>query len=62
MLAEMSALTQAMCWKLVTIQKDKLNSVGAAVYQKPTTNDCYQKRKHKQPPMCKDDDDPNAAW
>uniref|UniRef100_A0A7N0UAY5 Uncharacterized protein n=1 Tax=Kalanchoe fedtschenkoi TaxID=63787 RepID=A0A7N0UAY5_KALFE len=59
---EMSALTQAMCWKLVTIQKDKLNSVGAAVYQKPTTNDCYQKRKHNQPPMCKDDDDPNAAW
>ncbi|CAM8908125.1 unnamed protein product [Rhodiola kirilowii] len=59
---EMSALTQAMCWKLVTIQKDKLNSVGAAIYQKSTTNDCYQKRKHNQPPMCKDDDDPNAAW
>uniref|UniRef100_A0A7N0UFU8 Uncharacterized protein n=1 Tax=Kalanchoe fedtschenkoi TaxID=63787 RepID=A0A7N0UFU8_KALFE len=59
---EMSVLTQAICWKLVTIQKDKLNSVGAAIYQKPATNDCYQKRKHSQPPMCKDDDDPNAAW
>ncbi|KAL0543391.1 hypothetical protein IC582_018487 [Cucumis melo] len=59
---EMSALTKSMCWELVTIQKDKLNSVGAAIYRKPTSNECYDQRKHKRPPMCKNDDDPNAAW
>ncbi|KAK4490685.1 hypothetical protein RD792_001377 [Penstemon davidsonii] len=59
---EMSKLTVAMCWELVTIKKDKLNSVGFAIYHKPDSNDCYEQRKKNVPPMCKDDDDPNAAW
>ncbi|KAL6993485.1 hypothetical protein U1Q18_011601 [Sarracenia purpurea var. burkii] len=58
---EMSALTKSMCWKLVTIKKDKLNSAGAAIYQKPASNECYDQRKKNRPPMCKSDDDPNAA-
>ncbi|KAH7519966.1 hypothetical protein FEM48_Zijuj08G0093500 [Ziziphus jujuba var. spinosa] len=58
----MTTLTASMCWELVTIQKDKLNSIGAAIYRKPTTNQCYDERKQNQPPMCKNDDDPNAAW
>lgn len=49
-----------MCWELVTIKKDKLNGIGAAIYHKHT--DCYDKREQNQPPMCKNDDDPNAAW
>ncbi|EPS59022.1 hypothetical protein M569_15788, partial [Genlisea aurea] len=60
--SEMSNLTAAMCWDLVTIKKDKLNSIGIAVYQKPDSNDCYEKRKQKNPPLCKEDDDPDAAW
>ncbi|EOA23452.1 hypothetical protein CARUB_v10016641mg [Capsella rubella] len=59
---EMSALTKSLCWELVTINKDKLNGVGAAIYQKPATNECYEKRKHNKPPMCKTNDDANAAW
>ncbi|CAH2064422.1 unnamed protein product, partial [Thlaspi arvense] len=59
---EMSALTKSMCWELVTINKDKLNGVGAAIYQKPATNECYEKRKRNRPPMCKNNDDSNAAW
>ncbi|CAH8364521.1 unnamed protein product [Eruca vesicaria subsp. sativa] len=59
---EMSALTKSMCWELVTINKDKLNGIGAAIYQKPANNECYEKRKHKKPPMCKNNDDSNAAW
>ncbi|GFQ03778.1 probable methyltransferase pmt27 [Phtheirospermum japonicum] len=59
---EMSNLTVAMCWELVTIKKDTLNSIGAAIYQKPDSNDCYEQRKQNRPPMCKSDDDPNAAW
>ncbi|CAN8278683.1 unnamed protein product [Cochlearia groenlandica] len=59
---DMSALTKSMCWELVTINKDKLNGVGAAIYQKPFTNECYEKRKQNKPPLCKNNDDANAAW
>ncbi|CAJ1942463.1 unnamed protein product [Sphenostylis stenocarpa] len=59
---QMTALTKSMCWELVTIKKDKLNQVGAAFYRKPISNECYEKREQNQPPMCKHDDDPNAAW
>lgn len=59
---EMTALTKAICWELVTIKKDKLNQVGAAFYRKPLTNECYDQREQNQPPMCKADDDPNSAW
>ncbi|KAL8034059.1 hypothetical protein ABFX02_12G002500 [Erythranthe guttata] len=59
---EMSNLTVAMCWELITIKKDKLNSVGVAIYRKPDSNDCYEQRKRNSPPMCKLADDPNAAW
>ncbi|KAJ9172715.1 hypothetical protein P3X46_015926 [Hevea brasiliensis] len=58
----MSALTVSMCWEPVTIKKDKLNSIGAAIYRKPTSNDCYNQRKKNIPPLCKSDDDPSAAW
>ncbi|CAN8316141.1 unnamed protein product [Cochlearia groenlandica] len=58
----MSELTKAMCWKLVTVKKDKLNEVGAAIYQKPVSNKCYNKRPQNDPPLCKDSDDQNAAW
>ncbi|CAL1394667.1 unnamed protein product [Linum trigynum] len=58
----MSALTVSMCWDLVTIKRDKLNKIRAAIYRKPTTNDCYDQRKNNVPPMCPNDDDPNAAW
>ncbi|CAJ1930276.1 unnamed protein product [Sphenostylis stenocarpa] len=59
---EMTTLTKAICWELVTINKDQLNRVGAAVYRKPTNNDCYEQREQSEPPLCKQDDDPNAAW
>ncbi|QCD81792.1 S-adenosyl-L-methionine-dependent methyltransferase [Vigna unguiculata] len=59
---QMTSLTKAICWELVTIKKDKLNQVGAAFYRKPLTNECYDQREQNQPPMCKVDDDPNSAW
>ncbi|KAJ0086202.1 hypothetical protein Patl1_08212 [Pistacia atlantica] len=58
----MSELTKSMCWDLKTIKKDKLNGVAAAIYQKPTSNDCYKKRPKNEPPLCNESDDPNAAW
>ncbi|KAE9608678.1 putative S-adenosyl-L-methionine-dependent methyltransferase [Lupinus albus] len=58
----MKSLTKAMCWELVSISKDRVNGVGIAVYKKPTSNDCYEKRSKNEPPVCPDSDDPNAAW
>nr|GEV85355.1 probable methyltransferase PMT24 [Tanacetum cinerariifolium] len=58
----MSKLTKAMCWELVVVYKDTLNQVGAAIYRKPTSNDCYKNRQQNDPPLCKFSDDPNAIW
>ncbi|KDO51659.1 hypothetical protein CISIN_1g003776mg [Citrus sinensis] len=58
----MSQLIKAMCWELVSISKDTINKVGIAVYRKPTSNECYEKRSQQQPPVCLGSDDPNAAW
>lgn len=60
--AAMSELTKSMCWDLKVIKKDKLNGVGAAIFRKPTSNDCYNKRSQNEPPLCKESDDQNAAW
>jgi Putative S-adenosyl-L-methionine-dependent methyltransferase len=51
-----------MCWDLVTIKKDRLNGIGAAFFRKPLSNECYIERRHQSPPMCEENDDPNAAW
>lgn len=58
----MTALTKSMCWDLVTIQKDRLNSVGAAIYRKPVSNACYENRRVQEPPFCTEEDDEDAAW
>lgn len=58
----MKELTKAMCWKTVSISKDTVNKVGAAIYKKPTSNECYEKRSQSEPPLCPESDDPNAAW
>ncbi|KAL7102001.1 hypothetical protein ACP275_08G092100 [Erythranthe tilingii] len=59
---DMKKLTQAMCWEVVSITKDRVNGVGIAVYRKPLTNECYDQRPKSDPPLCEESDDPNAAW
>ncbi|KAK8945525.1 putative methyltransferase PMT28 [Platanthera guangdongensis] len=43
-------------------KQDKLNGVVAAIYLKPTMNECHDSKKLQSPPMCEEGDDPNAAW
>lgn len=62
LLAAMKELTKSMCWNVVKITKDKVNKVGIAIYQKPASNECYEKRSQNEPPLCQASDDPNAAW
>ncbi|KAK9673165.1 hypothetical protein RND81_12G150500 [Saponaria officinalis] len=58
----MSKLTKQMCWKLLKKEKDTVNGVGIAIFQKPSTNDCYEQRSKSEPPLCQKTDDRNAAW
>ncbi|KAK1351413.1 putative methyltransferase PMT26 [Heracleum sosnowskyi] len=58
----MKTLTKALCWELMSISKDRVNKVGVAIYQKPSSNECYETRSEMEPPLCKESDDPNAAW
>ncbi|KAH1125449.1 hypothetical protein GLYMA_06G119400v4 [Glycine max] len=58
----MGEITKSMCWDLVVIAKDKLNGVAAAIYRKPTDNECYNNRIKNEPSMCSESDDPNTAW
>ncbi|KAH9309304.1 hypothetical protein KI387_037215, partial [Taxus chinensis] len=57
----MMDLTESMCWKLVLKTMDS-TGIGIAIYQKPTSNTCYIKRKENDPPICEDNDSPDAAW
>ncbi|KAL8132989.1 hypothetical protein AgCh_008454 [Apium graveolens] len=58
----MKKLLKAICWEVISIYNDKLNKVGIAVFQKTISNECYETRSEKEPPLCKDSDDPNASW
>lgn len=58
----MKELTKKMCWELVSINKDTINGIGAAIYKKPTNNECYEQRSQNDPPICDKSDDPNGAW
>lgn len=59
---DMRTITKSLCWDLVVIAKDRLDGVAAAIYRKPTDNECYERRLKNEPPMCSESDDPNAAW
>ena len=62
LLTAMSKLTEQMCWKLVKKERDEVNKIGVAIYQKPLSNECYEQRSQNEPPLCEQSDDRNAAW
>lgn len=61
-MAAMSEITKKICWDLVAMSKDSLNGIGAAIYRKPTSNECYEKRLRNEPPLCEESDNADAAW
>lgn len=62
--AAMVKLTKAMCWEMLKKTKRSVvdDQVGLAIFQKPVSNSCYDKREQKDPSLCEVSDDPNAAW
>ncbi|KAE8665122.1 putative methyltransferase PMT8 [Hibiscus syriacus] len=53
----MSTLVERMGWKIAAKRDETV------IWVKPLTNDCFMQREPgTQPPMCRSDDDPDAAW
>ena len=62
MISTMSSLKTSICWNLLSKKNDQINKVGVAVYQKQTSNTCYESKRKNEPPLCEEEANPNAAW
>ncbi|KAJ9166091.1 hypothetical protein P3X46_020887 [Hevea brasiliensis] len=58
----MTTLTASICWNILAHKTDEVNEVGVKIYQKPESNDIYELRRKKIPPLCKENENPDAAW
>ncbi|KAK9164141.1 hypothetical protein Syun_005043 [Stephania yunnanensis] len=57
-----SSMMASICWNILAHKTDDTNELGVKIYQKPESNDIYQLRRKKNPPLCKEDEKPDAAW
>ncbi|KAL3845238.1 hypothetical protein ACJIZ3_002641 [Penstemon smallii] len=55
-------LTASICWNIMADKTDEVSDIGVKIYQKPETNDLYRMRRKKVPPLCKENENPDAAW
>ncbi|KAL8216099.1 hypothetical protein R6Q57_022936 [Mikania cordata] len=58
----MSKLTASIGWNILVHKTDDVSDIGVRIYQKPESNEIYSLRRKKVPPMCKDNENPDAAW
>ncbi|KAK4390692.1 S-adenosyl-L-methionine-dependent tRNA 4-demethylwyosine synthase, partial [Sesamum angolense] len=56
-----STLTASICWNILADKTDEVSDIGVKIYQKPETNDIYELRRKKVPPLCKENENPDAA-
>ncbi|KAL3514639.1 hypothetical protein ACH5RR_027356 [Cinchona calisaya] len=57
-----SKLTVSICWNILADKSDEVSDIRIKVYQKPESNDIYELRRKKVPPLCKENENPDAAW
>ncbi|XP_052202191.1 probable methyltransferase PMT28 isoform X2 [Diospyros lotus] len=58
----MSTLTASICWNILAHKTDEISEAGVKIYQKPESNDIYKLRRKKDPPLCKENENPDASW
>lgn len=61
-LPAMTTLIASICWNVLAHKSDDVGEVGVKIYQKPEGNDIYELRRKKVPPICKENENPDAAW
>ncbi|KAL8523740.1 hypothetical protein ACS0TY_013633 [Phlomoides rotata] len=58
----LSKLTASICWNILADKADDVSDILVKIYQKPDKNDIYELRRKKVPLLCKDNENPDAAW
>ncbi|KAL2894719.1 putative methyltransferase PMT28 [Bienertia sinuspersici] len=58
----MTSLTASICWNVLADKTDEVAEVGIKIYQKPESNSIYRLRRKKNPPLCKENENADAAW
>lgn len=58
----LTKLMASICWNILAHKSDDEGEVGVRIYQKPEANDIYELRRKKIPPLCKENENPDAAW
>lgn len=58
----MSKLTASVGWNVLAHKTDDVSDIGIRIYQKPESNEIYALRRKKVPPMCKENENADAAW
>ncbi|XP_043713003.1 probable methyltransferase PMT28 isoform X1 [Telopea speciosissima] len=58
----MSSWTASICWNILAHKMDEISELGVKIYQKPESNDIYQLRRKKSPPICQENENADAAW
>lgn len=58
----MSKLTASIGWNILAHKTDDVSDIGVRIYQKPESNEIYSLRRKKIPPMCKENENADAAW
>ncbi|KAL9244128.1 hypothetical protein vseg_017935 [Gypsophila vaccaria] len=58
----MSALIASICWNPLTDKTDESTEVRVKIYQKPDSSTIYELRRKNNPPLCKENENPDAAW
>ncbi|XP_054798257.1 probable methyltransferase PMT28 isoform X2 [Prosopis cineraria] len=58
----LTKLMASICWNVLAHKSDDVGEVGVRVYQKPEANDIYELRRKKIPQLCKENENPDAAW
>lgn len=58
----MSKLTASIGWNILAHKTDDVSDIGVRIYQKPESNEIYALRRKKVPPMCKENENSDAAW
>ncbi|XP_020973213.1 probable methyltransferase PMT28 [Arachis ipaensis] len=58
----MTLLTASICWNVLAHKSDDIGEVGVKIYQKPEGNEIYELRRKKISPLCKESENPDAAW
>lgn len=60
--AALTMVTASICWNILADRTDEVSDIGVKIYQKPETNDIYEMRRKKVPLLCKENENPDAAW